>query len=249
MILEYFTLFTGVLVISYLLSLLLTHLGSKGATWRRLFHTSFFLGIVVHELTHYLMCLLTHVRVAKTRILPKQDKEGVYNGYIKPAQQLNFFQSILIGFAPLFIGTYIIGFILYYIFNPAVNFTIALFLIYIAISIVSMICPSRSDVIEITHAINQSKIFTLIQVGIILIVLPISYYLISMYNIVIFDSLLTLFFMTLFFYYIMKYCGFGINYIIHNIIISRKKIKYTKYKVKVKHRRRRDNEFSPRTQW
>ena len=196
------------------------------------------------------MCLITHVHIAKAKILPKKDEKGVYNGYIKPAQQLNFFQSILIGFAPLFVGTYIIGFILCYIFNPAVNITIALFLIYVVISIMSMISPSRSDVIEITHAINNSKRFTLIQVGIVLIVLPISYYLIGIYNIVIFDSLLTLFFMTLFFYYLMKYCGRGINYIIHNIKISRKKIKYTKHKMKVKHRRRnRDNEFSPRTQW
>ncbi len=96
--------------------------------------TCFFIGIIVHEISHYIMSFLTYIKVIKAEILPTTGEQGKLSGSIS-IEEINFFQPLLVSFASLFIGTYIIGFILIYIFSPAVNYTIAIILIYIGISI------------------------------------------------------------------------------------------------------------------
>ncbi len=250
MIVTCLIIFIGVLVISTLLSFVTTHLGSKSITFYRLFHTCFFIGIIVHEVSHYIMCILTHTKVTETNIIPIRNKKGGLSGKIATANS-NFFQSLLVSFAPLFIGTYIIGFILFYIFSPVVNYMIALILIYIAISILTQMSPSNTDIRMIAKSFQSTnKRYTVIQIIVIFIASSISYYLMNFFELIIFDSLITLFFLSMLFYYMMRYLGLGLILIHHNIIISRRKIKYTKHKIEVKYRKKkRGNEFSPRTQW
>jgi len=250
MILTYLILFIGVLIVSTLLSFVTTHLCSKSVTFYRLFHSCFFIGIIVHEVSHYIMCILTHTKVTKTNIIPIRNKKDGLSGNITTAKS-NFFQTFLISFAPLFVGTYIIGFILFYIFSPAVNYTIALILIYITISIFLTLSPSNADIRMIANSFQSTnKRYTLIQIIVIFIAASISYYLMNFFDIIIFDSLITLFFLVMLFYYIIRYLGLGLIFIYHNIRISRRKIKYTKHKIEVKNRKKnRGNKFSPRTQW
>jgi len=250
MIIEYCLIFLGVLTVSSLLSLVTMQLERKSSFWKHFLRSCFFIGIIVHEVSHYIMSFLTHTKVIKTNIMPTVGEQGELSGSISVGET-NFFQALLVSLAPLFVGSYIIGFILIYIFSPAVNYTIAIILIYIAISILFMLIPSSEDIQMIGRALHTtSKRYSMIQLIIISVAITISYYVIILYEIAMFDLMMTLFFLTLFFYYGIKYFGLGLNFMFYKIRISRRKTKDVKYKTGVKHRKKnRGREFSPRTQW
>ena len=196
------------------------------------------------------MCFITHTKVIKAEILPRSGEQGKLSGSIS-IEKINFFQAFLISFAPLFIGTYIIALILHYIITSCVNYTIAIILIYIGISILSMLNPSVEDLRMIGRALQMTdKNYSMIQLIIIFVAISISYYIISFYEIVVYDLLMTLFFLSMFFYYIIKYFGLGLFYLFHKVRISRRTSKDLKYKTKVKHRKKnRGVEYPPSTQW
>ncbi len=249
MIIEYIWIFLCIWILSFIASCVLTFF-SRSPTSQKIIRTFFFLGIVVHESSHYLMCLLTHVPVEKARNLPDRDEDDVLTAFIKPVQQPNFLQSLLICFAPLFVGTYIIGFIIHYITSPGVNYTIAAILIYVAISILTQISPSGADIQYIFTSLKLFSKYALIQTIVLIIALAISYLIIIYYEIFMFDFLVVLSMLSMVFYYVVKYSGIGLSHMLNLINFNLKKIRYTKYKAMAKNRYKdKDVEFSPQAQW
>ncbi len=249
MIIEYIWIFLCIWILSFIASCVLTFF-SRTPTTQKIFNAFFFLGIAVHELSHYLMCILTHVPVEKARILPDKDKDGGLKGFIKPAQSPNFLQSLLISFAPLFVGTYIIGLIIHYIASPDVNYTIAAILLYVAISILTQISPSGADFRYIFTSLKLFRKYAFIQTIILIIALAISYLIIIYYEIFMFDFLVVLSMLSMGFYYVVKYSGMGLAHMLNLINFNLKKIRYTKYKAMEKNRYKdKDVEFSPQAQW
>lgn len=205
---------------------------------------------MIHELSHYLICLLTHVPVERARIFPDKDDKGNLKGSIKPAQPPNFLQSLLISFAPLIVGTYIIALIIHYVASPDVNYTIAAILIYVAISILTQISPSGSDIRYIFASLKMYRKYALMQTIILSIALAISYLIIIYYEIFLFDFLLMLSILSMGFYYVIKYSGTLLAIMLNLINFNLKKIKYTKHKTIVKNKYKdKDVEFSPQAQW
>jgi len=58
-------------------------------------------GVMVHELSHYLFCLLARVRVYKVKLF----QFGQLAGYVEHDEPENFNQAFLISFGPLIINT------------------------------------------------------------------------------------------------------------------------------------------------
>ncbi len=250
MIFEYFLIFSVILVVSGILGLLITRL-SKNPIMRKICNACFFVGIMVHELSHYMVGRLTYARVKKTNIIPDRTERGGLMGSIQ-FHDTNFLQSILIGFAPLVVGTYIITFILQYVLEPTANYTIGLFLIYLVVSILVAIGPSKADIVAIPNSFKKHRNYATRQILMLLISIPIATLLVNTYEILLFDIFLTLAVITAFFYYIIKYVALGTYYLIHTIHINHLKFGLTKYKTRSRKRYKyKDDkvEYSPRTQW
>jgi hypothetical protein len=131
------------LLIFFLLSFLLKKIWISCLS-RKSYMVIAFLGIVVHELSHLVFCLLFRAKVEKAKLFSTQ------GGYVvcgKPKIPLGKF---FIGFAPIIggIGTLFIlfdKFNLDFNFNQFSDWKFWVF-IFLASSILSYIAPSRSDI-------------------------------------------------------------------------------------------------------
>ncbi len=87
-----------------LLSNLITRLMTS-ATSGYLFRLMIFPGVLVHELSHYVMCKLTGAKVVELKLFEKQEVKGhtVYGGYVTHGpSKLPLLGDPLISFAPVF---------------------------------------------------------------------------------------------------------------------------------------------------
>ena len=69
-------------------------------------------GIVIHELCHLLMCVITRSPVENVTLIKKIDyqkgqKLGYYGEVQAQVERISFLQAVLIGFAPLYISFWI----------------------------------------------------------------------------------------------------------------------------------------------
>ncbi len=210
-------------------------------------------GIMIHELCHYAMCLLTNVRVAGARIIPKDYPGGGYGGEVTPSKDPNFLQTVLISFAPLFIGTYLVAFILHLILTPGANLTISLILILLIISIIAGISPSKQDIHAISLSWRASGTYNYIQLGILSIAILLCIFLVDIYSLLVFDALLTYFVLTMILYYVVKYSGYLFKYFFTKVFHCKIRIKRTSYDILKKERKKYKGKnkvpYSPQTQW
>ena len=109
-------------------------------------------GIIIHELFHYLMCLITNTPVDSVKFFEKiKTEEGPgyrkyeFNGnvLIKRENEMRILQAVLVGFAPLFFSFWIFFLLLGQVIHPTneIAFFVCLFII---LSIMFSAAPSSS---------------------------------------------------------------------------------------------------------
>ena len=69
-------------------------------------------GVVVHELAHFLFCVLTETKVYEVKIFQFSEVAG----YVKHKEVTNIFAAFFVSFGPLFLNT-LISFLLFKKFN------------------------------------------------------------------------------------------------------------------------------------
>ena len=86
------------------------------------------IGIIIHELCHILMCLITNARIEKIRILGRNENaqnKGEFNYFgnvkLEKRRKLTFLQALLIGLAPLIFSFWLFFFLWGQILNPKIN--------------------------------------------------------------------------------------------------------------------------------
>jgi len=89
MMIKYILIFVCIWILSFISSCVIAFF-VRTPMMKKIFDTFFILGIMIHELSHYLMCLLIHVPMERARILPNKDDKGNLKSSIKPAQPSNF---------------------------------------------------------------------------------------------------------------------------------------------------------------
>ncbi len=99
-----------------------------------------FPGVVVHELAHYIACVLTGVRVFKVKFFSLSGPAYVVHARPK------LWQSIIVSTAPFFLGSFL-GFFLLQNANSMIGVqnAIVIFYYWLAISILYFSFPSRAD--------------------------------------------------------------------------------------------------------
>ena len=113
------------------------------------------LGIVIHELCHVLMCLLTNTQIRTMKIIELSDSKSKfglkYGGRVelKDHVKLSFLQALLIGFAPLYISFWLFFFLWEQLKNPSLEVVIFYLYIFIMVSLVLSAAPSLADLFAI----------------------------------------------------------------------------------------------------
>ena len=83
----------------------------------RAYYLTAFIGVPFHESTHALMCLIFKHKIHQIKFLKRTSLDDNSLGYVSHSyDKYNFYQRIgqlLIGIAPMLIGSAVLGFILY----------------------------------------------------------------------------------------------------------------------------------------
>jgi hypothetical protein len=206
-----------------------------------------FIGVVVHEISHYIMNLLVGIKPESIGIRwrNKQTHERNPHGWVK-SKPRSFLQASLICLAPLYISTWLCFWLLQVSFDS--NFTPVLRIIaaIFSVSVILGAAPSGTDFNNIPRAFRDDPFNSLYQIFLILISGTILWLILNITQVV---------FILDFFYYMaiaglyfaLKYCILG-GKTITRIILSRNFGKPSKVRIK-KDLRRQYKPKKPHTKW
>ena len=133
-------------------------------------------GVVTHELSHHIFCIIFKVKVIKVCYYNFKDSSG----YVRHERPKHLYQDILIAVAPFFLNTFLGGLVAYpTIINklPALglltlNWRDILSMI-ISISIGMQAIPSKGDALSMWNFIGESDINFLLKIAGKLIIAPV----------------------------------------------------------------------------
>ncbi len=136
----------------------------RSSLLRAFIYCSSFLGVAIHELSHYIISLL--VGVTPKNIFVAHD-----HGYVsfKRNQRITFFQMFLISFAPLYITSYLIYLCLKILFSTSLEPLMVFFLVYLIISLFIGAAPSGVDIKNVFLTLGENGTYTLYQFFLVII--------------------------------------------------------------------------------
>ncbi|MBN1214293.1 MAG: hypothetical protein JXA99_02510 [Candidatus Lokiarchaeota archaeon] len=156
-----FNVFLIILISGFFLSILISFIESK--TLGTIFDIISFIGIILHELSHYTMCLLMGIVPSEIHMSYKN-----MSGYVL-SKKGTFMQGFLISLAPLFIGSYIAWFCLDFILSSLVIWYYRLLAFIVVISILIAAGPSYADIKCLGRSFNDDIKKSLGQIAIVVI--------------------------------------------------------------------------------
>ena len=228
------TIFPFVYAIGYISEKLLlsTDFGSIGNT---IINLIFFVGVIVHEVSHRLMDLLVGVPSHNLRVKYRDENSSKASphGSVTPLHpyQMTLLQGFLTSFAPLIFGTWIIYFLLKVVFNPIFD-PIARIIVGICIvSIFITLSPSRGDLFFLKFSYQNDPQHGQYQIFLVILSFLISWLLVGSFNII--------FSYEFFYYFIIIFCYIILKYSFISLGILINKIRYRKGRIPSKIRRRR----------
>ena len=132
-------------------------------------------GVVTHELSHHIFCIIFNVKVIKVCYYNFKDSSG----YVRHERPKHLYQDVLIAIAPFFLNTFIGSLVAYpTIINKfstlgllSLNWPDILRII-IAISICMQAIPSKSDALSMWNFVGESDTNFLLKVTAKLIIAP-----------------------------------------------------------------------------
>ncbi len=178
-----------------------------------------FIGIVVHELSHYIICLAVGIRPEGIKIRYRNKNTGqpqphgsVSLGFKRPT----FLQSFLISFAPLYVSTWLFFFCLSVALNPEVDSFYRVVAGFLCFSLFMGAAPSSVDLKSIGRAFKYDYRYTMYQIflvvfsGLLLLGLLIYFNIFLWYDFVFYIAVAIG-------YFFMKYSIKGVNWAIRKM--------------------------------
>jgi len=154
-------------------------------------------GIVIHELSHALMCVLTNTHIRSIKLIQRADAESKfglkYGGRvdIKDYVKLTFLQALLIGLAPLYISFWLFFFLWEQVQNPNLDLTVFFVYLFVMISLVLSAAPSFADVVAAFGAFYFDWRYSLYQIVLVLLSVGTVWLIITYYQIQVFHEIVT----------------------------------------------------------
>jgi len=205
-------------------------------------------GIIIHELLHVLMCILTNARIKKITLLGKRKYKGKgkekenddkfeYFGKVRMSdkRRLTFLQALLIGLAPLIFSFWLFFLLWEQILNPQLDIMLFFLYLFIMISTVLAAAPSFEDLTSIPRAFKNDPHYSLYQIFLSTLSIITVWIVIVEFQISFFHEIIN-YILIMIFYYIFKYSFRGLNELIYKIrfknAIPSNRIKYRAYRRK-----------------
>ena len=179
-------------------------------------------GVIVHEISHVLMCLVTNTKIDDIVLLKKVENKGpsnkIYGGQvnIQPNPRISFLQALVIGLAPLFISFWIFFFLLHELYNPNTTELIAALYIFLMISLILGSAPSKGDWSQIVSAFTYDIEYTLYQLFLVAISIFSVWYIVATLQIPIIHEIINYIFIFIG-YYLLKYSFKGVKWGVNGI--------------------------------
>jgi len=151
-----------------------------------------FIGVFIHECSHYLLCILSGVPARDFTV--KYRFRGIPNphGHVdvsKGYERITLLQSILISLAPLFLSFYLFLACLELLLYHSLLIFVSLALFFICASLVLGAAPSQADLYQIGKAFKRDRLSSLFQLAILFAVGAITWWALAFYELTIAHSL------------------------------------------------------------
>ena len=135
-------------------------------------------GVVTHELSHHIFCIIFNAKVIKVCYYNFKDSSG----YVRHERPKHLYQDVLIAVAPFFLNTFLGGLVVYpTIINKlptlgllSLNWQDILSII-ISISIGMQAIPSKGDALSMWNFIGESNMNFLLKITAKLIIAPLVF--------------------------------------------------------------------------
>jgi hypothetical protein len=130
-----------------------------------------FIGVIVHELSHYLLCVLLGVKVEKIIIRYRSRFTGRASphGAVGPEEpdRISFLQALVIGLAPLFISSWLIILCFELLHMPGFDDLVYLGVAILLVSLFIGSAPSMADFSQCYYGFVRSPLYSLYQLFLI----------------------------------------------------------------------------------
>ena len=135
-------------------------------------------GVVTHELSHHIFCIIVNAKVIKVCYYNFKDSSG----YVRHERPKHLYQDVLIAVAPFFLNTFLGGLVAYpIIINKlrtlgllSLNWQDILIMI-ISISIGMQAIPSKEDALSMWNFVGESDMNFLLKIAGKLIIAPLVF--------------------------------------------------------------------------
>jgi hypothetical protein len=215
-------------------------LGSIGNTFK---HLLFFLGVIVHELSHRVTCFITGVPAYNMRVKYRADNSSraAPHGSVSLNQpfQITFTQALLISFSPLLIGTWIIYFLLQVVLSNSISLVFRVIAVFCILSILLTLSPSQSDLAGIKRGYQNDPQHGQYQIFLIILSFLISWAIVEIYDII-FPYEFFYYFLIIFCYIFLKY-----SFISSRVLLNKIKSRNGRIPSNVKRRKLIRRRFKP----
>jgi hypothetical protein len=194
-------------------------------------------GIIVHEISHVLMCVVTNTKINSVTLLKKVENEQpsnkIYGGQvnIQPDPRISFLQALVVGLAPLFISFWFFFFLLSELSNPNITDFMAIFYVFLMVSLLLGAAPSTADLSQIASAFTYDTAYSIYQLLLLVISIFSVWIIITAQQIPIIHEIINYIFILLI-YYAFKYSFIGVNRLFHRIFKNRRLPDYNPIKRK-----------------
>ncbi|MHA2037800.1 MAG: hypothetical protein ACXACX_15405 [Candidatus Hodarchaeales archaeon] len=178
------------------------------------------IGIIIHEICHYVMCVVTRSPVEDVTLVKKLDfKEeqrlGYYGEVKVQEHRISFLQAILIGFAPLYLSFWLFFFLLEVLLYTQVNTVVFIICIFLMISISFSAAPSFADFLIIPRVFLNDYNHSMYQIFLIVLSFLLTFIVLTIFDLQGFHEFIVYLIVTGF-YFGFKY-GFRFTvYLLHN---------------------------------
>ena len=152
-------------------------------------------GIIIHELSHALMCVVTNTRIRRIKLLERSDGKSSfglnYGGRVelKDYLKLSFLQALLIGFAPIYISFWLFFFLWGQLKTPNIDVLLFYIYVFVMMSLVLSAAPSFADVLAIFGAFHFDWRYSFYQIGLTLLSVATVWFVVSYYQIQFFHEI------------------------------------------------------------
>ena len=208
--------FPVILVTSYFIKkILLTH---DIGPFNSLINTLRYIGVAVHEISHYIMCLLVGVRPLGIEIKLKDELTRItapHGAVSFDSHGYSFLQSTLIGLAPTIVSTWLFFWSLEITFTQTFDPLIRILAGFFCLTLLLGAAPSAVDFRNIGRSFKKSPKYSCYQLFLVVLSGIMIWYILQYYEIIIYN--LFYFILVGIGYTVLKYSFMGIKIFIHSI--------------------------------